>query len=66
MRAGESGRVLLAMEKDEAPNPVEVGLLRFPRVAAITHVSAQLVEQADRDRRHLGSDVVHWSLQSTV
>lgn len=60
--AGELGRMLLAMENDEATNPVEVGLLRLPRVAAITHVSAQLVEQADRGHRHAGSNVVHWSL----
>ena len=47
-------RVPFAMKKDEAPGPVDVGLLRSVRVVQRADAMPQPVKQADRRRNGLG------------
>jgi len=53
LRSAKLLRVALALKEDEAPGPVDVGLLCPVRVVQRPNAVPQLVEQADRGERSL-------------
>ncbi len=51
--------MLLSVEYNESPHPVDVGLFGFPGVACITHMSAYLIQKAYRFPEYAWANVVH-------
>jgi len=58
--------VLLAVKADEADDPVDIGFFRLPGIAAVAHVTTELVQQPGRPRRDRGPDARDLVELSTV